>query len=63
MPVKSGLEAAMEIFEIDKNVKILFASADSSVEDEALRMGAVGFLKKPFSLRSFISEIERILGE
>lgn len=61
MPVKSGLEAAAEILSINKNARILFASADVSVREKALQMGAVGFLKKPFSLKLFLSEIESIL--
>jgi len=57
---KDGLLASEEIMSMDKNVKVLFASADSSVKKEAIDMGAVGFLLKPFDVDALIKEIERV---
>ena len=49
MPVKNGLEAAEEILKIDKDARIVFLSADSSIRKKALSMGALWFQSKPFS--------------
>ena len=57
---KNGLQVSREMMNIDKNVKILFVSADSSVEKKAIEMGAVGFLLKPFYIDVLIREIERV---
>jgi len=57
---KNGLQVSREMMNMDKNVKILFVSADSSVEKEAIEMGAVGFLLKPFYIDVLIREIERV---
>ena len=57
---RDGLLASEEIMKIDKNVKILFASADSSIKKRAIRMGAVGFLLKPFDIDVLVKETERV---
>ena len=57
---KNGIQVSKDIWDIDKNAKILFVSADSSVKKEAIEMGAVGFLLKPFSIDVLIKEIERV---
>jgi len=57
---KDGLLASEEIMKIEKNVKILFTSADSSIKKRAIRMGAVGFLLKPFDINVLVREIERV---
>lgn len=63
MPVKDGIEATKEIFDIDHNVKVIFASADMSVKEKALSMGIVGFLSKPFSLEKLVKKIEGIISK
>lgn len=60
MPVKSGLEAAAEILLEFPDAKIIIASADKSVEHEAVATGVAAFLKKPFSLEYLIETIEKI---
>ncbi len=57
MPIKSGLEATKEILQIDKKVKIIFISADMSIKEEALSIGAFSFYEKPFSLDHLLDEI------
>jgi len=57
---KDGLQVSKEIMNIDKNIKILFVSADSSVKEKAIEMGAVGFLIKPFGINVLMREIERV---
>ncbi len=61
MPVKNGLEAAKEILEFDGNTKIIFASADKTVRDEALALGALSFKNKPFTLEQLFSNIEKAI--
>ena len=57
---KDGIQVSKDILNMDKNAKILFASADNSIKKKALEMGAVGFLLKPFYIDVLIREIERI---
>ncbi len=61
MPVKNGIEATKEIFQIDENARIIFASADESVKDTALLIGAVSFKTKPFDYERLIDNIEKAL--
>ena len=61
MPLKSGIEAAKEILELDNEAKIIFMSADSTVKEEALSNGAVSFKDKPFSLERLFNNIEKAL--
>ena len=52
MPIKNGIEATKEIIRLYNHTKIIFASADISVREEALSIGAFSFLEKPFSIAS-----------
>jgi CheY-like chemotaxis protein len=61
MPVRNGLETAMEMLNMDPDQKIIFISADSSVKSAALDLGVVDFLEKPFQLRSLRDSIQRAL--
>ncbi|MFA6449730.1 MAG: response regulator [bacterium] len=60
MPIKSGIEATREILGIDPNAKVIFASADKSVESEARSLGIASFKTKPFSLEKLLNNIEKI---
>ena len=62
MPVKTGLEAAQEILELDKNSKIIFTSADYRIKEKALAIGAISFIQKPFSHEVLIKEIEKVIN-
>lgn len=62
MPIKNGIEASKEILEIDNKSKIFFLSADSSVENEALSLGVIQFIKKPFSIKDLIHNIKITLN-
>jgi len=57
---KDGLQVSKEVMDIDKNTKILFASADPSIKKKVIEMGAVGFLLKPFTIRELIDTIKNI---
>lgn len=59
MPEMSGVEAAKKILEIEPNTKILFVSADSDAQEEALKAGGIGFIKKPASLHAIIEAIKK----
>ncbi len=61
MPEKSGIEATKEILQIDKRVKIIFFSADVSIEEEAYSIGAFSFNVKPFTITCLIDEIKKAL--
>lgn len=61
MPLKSGIEVAKEILELDNGAKIIFMSADSTVKEEALSNGAVSFKDKPFSLERLFNNIVKAL--
>ena len=61
MPVKNGIEASKEIMAINKNSKIIFLSGDPKVQKEALSIGAVHFLEKPFSIKTLIRIIKEKL--
>ena len=47
MPKMNGIEATREILKINPSALIIFVSADDSVCDETVTIGAVGFLTKP----------------
>lgn len=59
MPIKDGLQATREILRIDPAAKVIFASADASIETEARSLGAVSFKKKPFTLDRLIGNIDK----
>ncbi len=62
MPKKNGIEASKEILKIDKNVKIIFTTADNSVKKEALSIGAFSFKNKPFTIEKLIDNINKALN-
>lgn len=61
MPIKNGLEATKEIIQIDKSAKILFVSADRSVKDKALSLGAINFECKPIKHQKLVNIIKKSL--
>jgi len=63
MPIKSGIEASKEILEIDKNARIIFASADKTVEEKARSIGAISFKNKPFSNERLVANVYKALNK
>lgn len=61
MPKKNGLETTKEILSLNPNCKIIFVSADYSVRDQALKIGAIGFLEKPIDFNTLFKMIEKFL--
>lgn len=55
-----GLLTTEKIMEKERDVKILFISADSSAEEKALEMGAIGFLLKPFDIEDLLEIVEKM---
>ncbi len=62
MPIKSGIDATKEIISLGKKPKIIFASADKTVKEEALSIGAVGFIEKPFDFEELVEKIKEVLN-
>ena len=60
MPIKNGIEATKQILSINKKSKIIFTSADNSIKQEALSIGAKSFLDKPFSITDLIDIIKKV---
>ncbi|KKL25379.1 hypothetical protein LCGC14_2405900, partial [marine sediment metagenome] len=50
------------ILRINPKPKIIFTTADESVKEAALLLGAVSFKSKPFSNERLIQNIEKALG-
>ncbi len=61
MPEKTGIEATKEILQIDKQVKIIFVSADVSIEEKMYSIGVYAFTVKPFTINGLINEIKKAL--
>ncbi len=60
MPVMNGIDAMIEILGSDKNVKIIFASADLTVKEKAISLGATAFLNKPFNIEELVTILKSI---
>ena len=61
MPIKNGIEATKEILKISNHSKIIFVSADNTVKELAISIGATSFIEKPFKLDNLLNEIENVL--
>ena len=59
MPAKDGLETTKEILSINLDCKIIFISADYSVRDKALEVGAIDFLEKPIDFNTLFRIIKK----
>jgi len=60
MPIKNGIDTMKDILSIDRDSKILFVSADTMIENDAMKSGAAGFLSKPFRMDELVESIERL---
>jgi CheY-like chemotaxis protein len=57
------MTAAQEILKLNKNSKILFLSADYTIKEEALALGAKDFIEKPINFDKLLNIIEKIISE
>lgn len=63
MPIKNGIEATREILAFDPAARVLFISADVSQEGFVRRIGAFGFLEKPFPMDRLFHVIAKVLEQ
>ena len=61
IPLKNGIETAKEILKLDKSSKIIFTTADSTIKKEALSLGIIDFIEKPFLCEKLIESIHKII--
>jgi len=64
MPLKSGIEAAREIINADREARIIMCSAlgQESLVMEAIDAGARDFIVKPFKAEKVQEVVSRVLG-
>lgn len=64
MPVMDGFEALSKIKANDKDQKVIMCtSVDQHVKvQQAIKLGASGYIVKPFKKDNVLDEIERVLG-
>ncbi len=62
MPTMTGLDAMREIRRMNPGQKIMFVSADVTIEELVLTMGASEFLSKPFRLDDLLEKLGRSVG-
>lgn len=63
MPGISGMQAAQELRELDKNVKIVFISSSSEFAIESYNVGAYHYLLKPVDADSLFRLLDRARSE
>lgn len=63
MPRLNGIDTAKEILQINPECIIIMMSADTTVIDEALKIGIKGFIKKPVEVSEFLMQIREILAK
>lgn len=54
MPRKDGLEVLEEILRINPLAKVIFISADFSIREKVLKLGAISFFEKPINFSSIL---------
>ncbi len=64
MPRMDGLRALQEILKIKAQTRVLIitALADPATGIQALKLGARGFLNKPFTEEELLSEVQAVLA-
>lgn len=63
MPIKNGLDAMTEILQINMYEKVILASADITVKQKAISLGACAFLDKPFKMQKLLTTIQKVVTE
>ena len=62
MPIKNGIEAIKEILQLNNQARIIFTTADCSINKEALSIGAKTVMDKPFTLDDLVERVQVILN-
>ncbi len=60
---EDGVEVSKKLWKIDENARILFVSADPTIQEETLEMGVVGFLLKPFDVEELVETVRELSPE
>ena len=65
MPEIGGKQCLSELLRIQPEIKVLVASghSDHVSMEESLRLGANGFVSKPFRLMELLQQVRRVLDE
>jgi len=65
MPVESGLQAVQKIIELDPSAKIIMVSAmgQEKIVEEAMKLGAKGFVTKPVKNEELLASIDKIIRQ
>lgn len=65
MPVKSGIDSLRDIRSFDPKAKVVMVSAvgQEVIINEALNMGAAGFIIKPFDETQVLTAVENAIHE
>jgi DNA-binding response OmpR family regulator len=59
----SGIEALVALLKIDPRAKIIFASADDSIMEDAISSGAIDYIGKPFSMQELVEVVNSCLSQ
>lgn len=59
MPQMSGIELAKRLKQIDVNIRIIYVTAYEQYALDAFRVGALGYLLKPYSREDIQNELEK----
>ena len=64
MPEMTGIELISKIKDIDSSIKIILITAFATMETaiEALKMGAVDYITKPFDLIDVLASVKKFIG-
>ncbi len=63
MPVMNGIEATKKIKEINKNAKVIGATAyHDKYADEMMKLGVLEVIKKPFKMRELVEKIKKYVN-
>lgn len=65
MPIKDGIQALQAIKEINPDAKVVMCSAmgQEGMVVEAIKLGALDFIVKPFKPERLIQTVRNMLGE
>jgi len=58
---KNGIEATVEILKSGCTSKIIFATSDVYIKEQALKVGATSVINKPFNFDELINKINDVL--
>ncbi len=65
MPVKSGIQAAAEILQVNPKAKIIACSTEGSesMVARAIDAGCLDFVVKPFQINELVATIKKVLNK